>query len=671
MKRARRIAIALALLLGLAHATSACSASSRTPSDGGPAGDADASAAACAEVIFDPLQAPTVTPFPSNFWTKADATTRTGLRIDIVAGNHPADDAAFSLYPELRDQLGELDGFGTMAGIVFRFSGPVGERFAVAPDATTKASSPIVLVELASGEAVPLLLETVEDTKKPLPNRVLIAQPLVPLRAKTTYAAMIRASAVGAANGCLAPSPLMRRVIDEDTAELTLDGYKRLAPDVPRAKKALVDAGFIAKPDELAALTIFTTQSIREPMAAIIEDVDAYAQSTGFTISNVVDNGPSSTSVGHHLSGRFKSIDYRDPTSGRISFDSAGKPRRAGFNDLGFELYIPATSVAAPPYPIAILIHGLNGDRNVGSFAELFAAKGVAAIAIDAPHHGERAKVPLLAVLDFFAVDIATKSFAMFKARDNFRQAYAELLQLSRLVTRVGGLDLLPATQPDGTPEIMASEIIVAGHSLGGILGSGLLAIDARCPMGILTAGGAGLTNILLESGLFGTFILGLKPAGTSDADVRSFFPLLQTLFERGDPGNFASGIQRTPWGAPGATTLKHVLYPMVENDKFVPNLPNEALARAAGVPQVPPVLHAVPGLEVTAKAPLSANGREGKTAAYFQYDIVNGSETATHTNLTGSPEARAQLSHWLETYLATGTPEVIDPYVTLGVKKP
>ena len=36
-----------------------------------------------------------------------------------------------------------------------------------------------------------------------------------------------------------------------------------------------------------------------------------------------------------------------------------------------------------------------------------------------------------------------------------------------------------------------------------------------------------------------------------------------------------------------------------------------------------------------------------------------------------GSPEARAQLSHWLETYLATGTPEVIDPYVTLGVKKP
>ncbi|MCA9667576.1 MAG: hypothetical protein KC503_18375 [Myxococcales bacterium] len=626
-----RLVIALALV-----ASSACS-SIPSPS------------AACATLALSA--------WPNNDFTRPDATSSTGLR---VALGHDAigSDALLSMFPGVRTELEKLDGFGTMASLVFHIAGPIdAQRFAVTPEQSTAVTSPLALVALDSGEAVPLVIDVVEDPRADNTKRVLLARPLVPLSPATTYAAMVRASS---GETCLDASAAMR---------LAIDGLAPPDAGVTRAKKVLVDGGFIADSSELAALTVFTTQSIRAPTSALVSDVEAYAASTGaLAISNVSDLGPRGTHVAHVLRGTFEATHYRG-ASGLIAFDADNKPTREARVDIAFDLYLPDASAAAAPFPVAILTHGLNGTRqDVAPLAERFAAIGVASIAIDAPDHGARLAPGHISIVDFFGLDLASKTFEIGRVRDSFRQAYADLLQLSRLVTRAQGIDLLPLGQPDGVPEIKASEVMVVGHSLGGILGSGLLALDARCAVGALAGAGAGLTNIVLESGLLGAFVNALKRPGVSDADIRAFFPLLQTIFERGDPGNYAYALQRAPYGAPAATSLKHVLYLAVQDDRVVPNSTSEALARAAGVPQLPPVLSSVVGLPLGGALPISGNGREQKTAGYFQYDRF-GDKKATHGDVTTSVEPQAQLVHFLETYLASGVPEIIDPYVVLGLK--
>jgi len=74
--------------------------------------------------------------------------------------------------------------------------------------------------------------------------------------------------------------------------------------------------------------------------------------------------------------------------------------------------------------------------------------------------------------------------------RDNFRQTYADLLSLVRLL-RGHSIDAaLGTTLDDG-------EIFYMGHSLGGLMGSGFVPIETGLQAALLNATGGGLTNQL------------------------------------------------------------------------------------------------------------------------------------------------------------------------------
>ena len=93
-----------------------------------------------------------------------------------------------------------------------------------------------------------------------------------------------------------------------------------------------------------------------------------------------------------------------------------------------------------------------------------------------------------------------------------------------------------------------------------------------------------------------------MKPEGTTDGDVDRFFPVLQTMLERGDAAAWAPYLlgNDLPSTMPGSAP--HILMGMVLDDDTVPNTTNRALARALNIPLVPPMRQEVGIVESTDK---------------------------------------------------------------------
>lgn len=120
---------------------------------------------------------------------------------------------------------------------------------------------------------------------------------------------------------------------------------------------------------------------------------------------------------------------------------------------------------AGGPFPCALLLHALSSDKEamIEWFGRPLAARGVAALALDAHLHGER-KPPTaapLAPLEY--LDLARESVV------EYRQA------LDHLVTRL---------------EIDPERIGLLGYSLGAMMGAILAGVDERVKAAVLMVGG-------------------------------------------------------------------------------------------------------------------------------------------------------------------------------------
>jgi hypothetical protein len=237
------------------------------------------------------------------------------------------------------------------------------------------------------------------------------------------------------------------------------------------------------------------------------------------------------------------------------------------------------------------------------------AARGFASIGIDAVSHGYRFfnctpaancsqdhanNVGGTAVPDGFidgsflgfSTSFLTVNLGFFQAfhnfvgiRDNFRQTYADLLSLVRLIKGHSIDAALGTTVND-------AQIYYMGHSLGGLMGSGFVPISPDVRAALLNATGGGLSNELFINSSIGggaqalvTGILGLDPMNVPDQF--SFQPnLVQSILDPGDGLNSAGLLLNPDAGAP-----RNVIQVECFGDQVVPNQANEALAHAAGLP--------------------------------------------------------------------------------------
>ncbi len=148
-------------------------------------------------------------------------------------------------------------------------------------------------------------------------------------------------------------------------------------------------------------------------------------------------------------------------------------------------------------------------------------------------------------------------------ARDNLRQAIFDLLYLEKAVPFMNVVG-------DGA-DFDSSKISFIGHSLGGMVGTGLLAYSDNINAAALANPGGGIAELLNASLAFGPVVRAGLSAGSGIAQDDSAFPgylaqflfATQTVVDAGDPINTA---------AHALTNAVPTLLLQVLNDSTVPN---------------------------------------------------------------------------------------------------
>ena len=588
--------------------------------------------------IYDPVAGKALETFPDDYFTQPDAGSATGLRLRVDSDLAPWIAAIPGSYRNVFEALSTLDGWGTTAGIILRFSGPLGALPSGEKDSVTLGG--LRLYDLDEHRRVPFEVEVTDE------GTTAILWPMVPLVPKHRHGVVMTTSARAAGGDCIAPSSALRSLLDGSATDA------RLAPLVPRYEALLAEAAL--KPDEVSAATVFTTQSISETSEAVATDVAARTYSWSKPATCTTE------AAFRRCEARFLAWDYRKDDVVRDD----GKP--VASYEIPVRLWLPLTG---GPFPTLIFGHGLGGDKDQGTpLAEAAAPLGFATVAIDAVAHGEHPAgatgEKLLDVMKFFGVDIATQRLLPLVLRDNWRQSTYDKLQLVRLLRQAPDID------GDGTADLDPSHLAYFGVSLGGIMGSELLALGSDVGAAILSVPGGRVSTIIRDAAQFEIVIVAMKPEGVTDGDVARFFPVLQTLVERGDAANYAPHVLGSPLPG-GAATHPQLLVDVVIGDDTVPPGCNRSLVRALGVPHLSPVLEPVGIVSMAGAAPLSGNLDGGKTTAgLFQYDRITDEGkvvAATHSDVARSPEAILQTTHFLETWLKTGVAEILDPYAVLG----
>lgn len=600
---------------------------------------------------YDPA-AKQIDAFPDDYFT-VDDDGMTGVRVDLRPGENVELVGVASSFAAMFEDASTIDGFGTTGGVYLRLSGAIDD--ATLPPTlhdTPAFADSLLLVDL---NADPLALvpyewkQVAEDPGEKATT--LLVEPLAPLVPKHRHALVLTTAATDGAGGCIAPSPAMLSLLDGSASDA---GLARMVPRVAEVIDVLVGEGAIADATDVTAVLAFTTEHTIDDSATIaaeIRDGDAPLYTSA---GDCVDPGMALPYL--KCTGTLDVVDYTGEDEA-VADDLSAQ----GGYALPVRIWLPKDGTA--PYPTFIYGHGLAGDKDeADALAEFGAPIGFAVIAVDAPKHGEHPDSGGQAVLEFFGLSLdLSNPLDALKLRDNFRQGTYDRLQVVRAV--VEGID----ADGDGEIDLDVDRFHYLGVSLGGIMGAELTALAPELDTATLIVPGARVGNIVLDGQMF-SVIINIFAGMATDGELQRFFPLLQTVIDRGDAGVALRHIvqERLPGFDEGTP---QVLMQMVIDDDTVPNSANKFFARGLGAPLLGDELLPVGLVAHEPDLPTAANFDATHTWGLFQFDILEDGSMATHSDIARSQVAQTQIVHFVQTYLDDGLSEIEDPYRELGIK--
>lgn len=340
--------------------------------------------------------------------------------------------------------------------------------------------------------------------------------------------------------------------------------------------------------DDIALAFSFPTQTIESDLLAVQSLLRERA--AGMTVAvDIVDHDPDddlplgvfdagdpdfaatfaqSPALGRIVAGIVRSPDFRGPEEIWLPERISGQTQ-APEQDLDFLLALPAAG--SPPYPIVLLRHGFGGTNEIVlDLAQIFAAKGLATIGIDAVAHGRRGDP-----LDLLRA-------RPFVARDIFRQTIADQMAVLRAVEV--GIDI----DEDGEPDLDPDRMSYLGISLGGILGATLVAVEDILPTAVLNVAGGRVSFLGQSEGLRDLVQGSLAAEVMLERDDLIFEAYIRRILETGqhavdpvDGLNYARRwfVEPLPGRGPSRVLVQEGI-----GDRLVDNESTEALARAGGL---------------------------------------------------------------------------------------
>jgi len=629
-------------------------------------------------------------PFPTNLYTVPDASQITDLRVDLPkpdCATHPSDCADVAV-------LDTLDGFNIQPRISIPFSAPI--------DLSTVSSSTVFLVG-PQGHVVGIN----QAVWEPLTNTLHVESD-EQLAQDTTYLLVVTRGVRGADGMPLEATDFRHDLNFGQTKDLDTKAYRQ---ELLEALPIAMAGG--ATPNEIAAASLFTTQSIDAISRQIRSQLSggpasftlgAAGERTVFPLSSVAgiqlrrQTGTTTFttsflptpalaifpgSVGAIAFGSYASPNYETaaeviPATGTKD----GTPVPQATREIQFTLFLPAGATPPGGWPTAIFGHGF-GDSKDGApwvVASSLAHAGIATIAINVVGHGggalgtytvlRTAEAPVTLPSGGRGIDqngngtidstegvSAVGAQSLIGSRDGLRQTTIDLMQLVKVVQ--GGVDV----NGDGSPDLSGSRIYYAGQSFGGIYGVQLLGLEPDIHAGVANVPGGSIIEIARLSPSF-------RPLVGSSLITRT-----PSLYNAVPNASFTSFVENIPLRnlpllvdtVPGASAIQAV----IDNTEWAQQAANPA-AYAPFITR-PVIIQFARGDKTVPNPTASAILRAGQLASratIFRNDLAFAANPAVNknphtflTNITGAGAKYAfAAQQQIATFFASDGAMTIDP---------
>lgn len=603
LSRARGIAtlVALSLIIGSCSSSKASTIGGTTPGTSStasapgattidtalvapdaPTGQAITTAITASKPACDPLDPrQCLLPFPSNSFTKADAATETGLRV-----NMPNDASLANKNGDVIDlaEWNRNDGFSPNSTLLTYVPG-IDSAASKLPswtdlESSTKADATVVMIDTADGTRVPLWAEL--DAKAGTAgDRLLVIHPAVVLKEGHHFAVALR-SMKDASGTLIPPGAVFLAYRDR----LSSDALEARRPAMEKTFSALASAGVPRNGLYLAwDFTVASQRNISERMLSIRDRalVSLGDKAPPFTVTEVktgTDDNIAMQIVGTYTVPNFLTADGSPGNQFAYAAGAApdALPIQNGNLEAGFMCNVSVATVAGTtPAHLVEYGHGLLGSNdeinagNVRSFANesnvVFCGTKWAGMSEDdvanaATTLGNIGNFPTVA--------------------DRLQQGVLNQIFLGRLMTRAGGLSTVPQLKrANGTSMIDTAHLDYDGNSQGGIMGTMLAAVSPDIERATLGVTGINYSLLLPRSVDFTEYEAVFKPAYPNDLDRMVILDLLQMLWDRGEGGGYVQHLIADPYAK---TPAKTVLFDVAFGDWQVSELSAMVAARTIGL---------------------------------------------------------------------------------------
>ena len=505
-------------------------------------------------------------PWPNDAFTRPDATSETGRRLDIQPDGTPLNAQGVAI--DVTDQ-NWADGFSPGSAILTFVPDLDVAATGIAASTDIGASlnddAPVVLLDTTTGERVPYWGEL--DAQAAHGEQLLMIHPATSLAEGHHFVVGMR-NMRDSSNNVIPRGPAFKAAVDGDP-----EPFERASAFRELLAPLVADGINIA---DLYLAWDFTVASGNSLSGRLLHMRElAYSElgddgAPAFTITGESEEGTVRKVDGTFLVPSFLTGDGAPGST--FSLDADGMPQRSTEQpDFVADFHCVLPLAAAAPVPGIVYGHGLLGTRmevDALQFAAEFGWLGACAtdeIGMSTPD------VPNLA-------NILTDLSHFNEQADRLQQGLLNQQFLGRLMNSPAGFSRSTAFQNfAGRPLLLAGATQFVGNSQGGVMGGAASAISSEWSRVVLGVPGINYSVLLHRSSQWPAFQSVSEVAYTDPVDRLLGIQLIQLLWDRGENDGYAQHLTDDPY--PGIQA-KYVLLIEAFGDHQVSNVSTEVLAR-------------------------------------------------------------------------------------------
>ncbi|MBK8294193.1 MAG: hypothetical protein IPK93_05215 [Solirubrobacterales bacterium] len=546
------------------------------------------------DFIAQPKEGLCMLPFPNDYYTKADASSPTGKRINFTSGGMPKNVGGTPISPA---GFKTSDGFSQGQGILLKVPGIDTAADVAANDMVPldhlgryeEADQRVIVIDADTGKRWPIWAQ-IDSNAGDQNKAALMISPSQNFKPKGHYIVALR-NLTNGSGGALTPPSAFRYYRDDlpsDQAEVNArrDHYEGLfdtlkGAGVKRSELYLTwDFTVASDENNYERALSMRDDAFADIGATTMGDKVVQGDAPAFTITNPTAGGLNGN-IARHIKGTYTVPCFLTngcQPGGVFDLDANGKPTRNGDYQAKFECIVPPVGVTGPNPPKLrpmVFGHGLLGTAGqvTGSIGPNL-AQDHSMISCATDEIG-------MASEDLPSVAGALTDLSNFAVvPDRLQQGLVNELFLARLMYHPDGLGTDTNFQYMGDSVIRTDHVYYLGASQGAIMGGPLTALSPDFTQSALVVGGMNYSNLLNRSTdwpAYGVLFEGSYPDELSQPLALN---LIQMLWDRGEPNGYAHRMTDNP---PPNTPKHRVNLIVAVGDHQVSNFTSDIEARTAG----------------------------------------------------------------------------------------